>query len=185
LPSGDKAFVTLKEELDYARFYIYLQQQRFGGKFEVDIDAGGVPEDTPVPRFCIQPLVENAILHGFEPQPDDGRAQALTVRVSPEGEGLRVRVEDNGVGLPDGFSADAGNENTGFRELSMKRGREGGTRTRLGVGLADKHTDGKHSGVALKNLNARLVLLGGKKSRLSAFTEGGKTVVTFWLPGKA
>jgi sensor histidine kinase YesM len=104
--------------------------------------------------------------------------------LSPEGKGLRVRVEDNGVGLPDGFSADIGNEITEIREHLLKRGRKGGIRIRLGVGWADNRKDGTHNGIALKNLNARLVLLGGKKSRLSAFTEGGKTIVTFWLPGK-
>ncbi|MDR0222075.1 MAG: histidine kinase [Oscillospiraceae bacterium] len=153
--SKDKDYVTLKEELDYARFYIYLQQRRFEGKFKAEIDAAGVPEDTPVPRFCIQPLVENAVSHGFEPLPDDGREWRLNISVSPENGGIRVRVEDNGVGFPDGFDLES-----------------------------PAPPDGTHTGVGLKNLNRRLALLTGNDAGLSIVAGGKTTAVTFRLPGK-
>ena len=154
--STDKAFITLKEELDYVRLYIYLQQKRFEGKFSVDIDHSGVPESAPVPRFSIQPLVENAILHGFEPLPDDRGDCLLTVRVRPDGSGVRVWVEDNGAGFPDDFDV-----------VAMRPA-----------------TESAHSHVALKNLNRRLALVGGPENSLSISKEGSKTVVSFRLPGK-
>ncbi|MDR0197731.1 MAG: histidine kinase [Oscillospiraceae bacterium] len=159
--SKDKDFVSLKEELDYARFYIYLQRQRFGEKFEAEIDGGGVAEETRVPRFCIQPLVENAILHGFEPLPDDGRDKRLKVTVTPENGGIRVLVEDNGEGFPDGFSLEDA----------------------APVGEGAPLEESAHAGIGLRNLNRRLVLLLGAESGLSISSGGGKTSVTFVLPG--
>ncbi|MCL2628403.1 MAG: histidine kinase [Oscillospiraceae bacterium] len=154
--SKDKAFVTLKEELNYVQLYLYLQQKRFDGKFEVEIDCNDVSEMVQVPRFCIQPLVENVILHGFEPLPDNGSDWLLTIRVKPEGSGIRVWVEDNGAGFPDDFS---------IEKLKPAK-------------------DGEHSHIALCNLNQRLLWIGGAHNNLSISKENDKTSVSFWLPGK-
>ena len=154
--SKDKAFVTLKEELDYVQLYLFLQQKRFDGKFEVGIDYDGVPETAKVPRFSIQPLVENAIIHGFEPLPDGRAGWLLTVRVKPDGDGIRVWVEDNGAGFPDDFD----------------------------IGKRKPAKDGIHSHIALCNLNQRLKWIGGAKNSLSISKEDKKTVVSFWFPMK-
>jgi len=154
--SNDKAFVTLKEELDYVQLYLYLQQKRFDGKFAVEVDYDGVPETVRVPRFSIQPLVDNAILHGFEPLPDDGPRWLLTIRVKPDGNGIRVWVEDNGAGFPDGFD----------------------------IGKLKPAKDGNHSHIALSNLNQRLIWIGGSKNGLSISKVDERTTVSFWLPAK-
>jgi hypothetical protein len=152
--SIDKDFVTLREELDYTQYYVYLQQQRFGDKFTMKIENEGVADDFLLPRFSIQPLVENAILHGFEPKPDEGEKCLLTIAISPQNEGVSVTVRDNGVGFPADFEI----------ERLVPSGR------------------GTHTHIGLRNLRERLILLGGKKSRLSIRREGGDTVVSFWLP---
>ena len=153
--TNDESFITLKEELDYVQLYIYLQQKRFDGKFSVSIDHSGVPETTQVPRLCIQPLVENAILHGFEPLPDDGHEWLLAVNVKPEGDGIRVSVEDNGTGFPDDFN----------------------------IETLKTPEDSAHSHIALNNLSQRLAWISGPENKLYISSENGRTVVSFWLPG--
>lgn len=149
--SNDKDFVTLKEELDYARFYIQLQQYRFEEKFTVEIFHDDSLADLPIPRFSIQPLVENAISHGLEPLPDGGR---LVVSVWTEQGGVYASVEDNGVGFPPDFDINAA-----------------------------PHEEGTHTGVGLKNLNQRLILLGGGECGLSIrANKDGLTVVSFRIP---
>jgi signal transduction histidine kinase len=152
--SIDRELVTLGEELEYTQFYVYLQQQRFGDKFTMEIKNEGVAEDFLLPRFSLQTLVENAILHGFEPKPDDGEKNFLTIQLAPAGEGMSVTVRDNGVGFPADFEI----------ERIVPAGR------------------GTHTHIGLRNLRERLILLGGKKSRLSIKREGNDTVVSFWLP---
>ncbi|MDR0220904.1 MAG: histidine kinase [Lachnospiraceae bacterium] len=152
----DKAFVTLGEELEYVKYYVYLQQQRFGEKFTVRIDCEGVADDFPVPRFCLQPLVENAILHGLEPMPEDGREYYLAVHARAENGGLRLEVRDNGQGFPDS----------------------------LDLGRIVPSGRGAHAHIGLKNLRERLLLLGGRESKLTIAREGSETVVSFWLAKK-
>jgi len=154
--SKDKSFITLKEELDYVRLYIYLQQKRFDGKFAIEIDHEGVSETVRVPRFSIQPLVENAILHGFEPLPEGEPSWLLSIRVKPDGSGIRVWVEDNGAGFPDGFN----------------------------IGNLKSIKGSKHSHIALRNLNQRLIWIGGANNSLSISTKDKKTIVSFRIPGE-
>lgn len=64
----DQDFITLEQEMKYVKFYIYLQQMRFEDKISCSIQ---IPEHLltcKIPCFCIQPLVENAIVHGLEPK---------------------------------------------------------------------------------------------------------------------
>ncbi|MDR0248165.1 MAG: histidine kinase [Oscillospiraceae bacterium] len=137
----DKTVITLGEELDYTRYYIHLQQRRFEGKFTADFRIS-VPEDTPVPRLCIQPLVENAILHGFEPMPDTGVPLRLVVSAEPEDGGVLVAVEDNGAGFADD---DRGGNAAGHTHIGLENLRERlllycGPKSRLTVGSGEGGT---------------------------------------------
>ncbi|MDR2902937.1 MAG: histidine kinase [Clostridiales bacterium] len=146
----DKDFVTLREELDYVRFYLQLQQQRFDDKFHVEIDCGEDLLYENVPRFCIQPLVENAVCHGLEPLSENGR---LAVRIRCEDQKILVAVEDNGAGFPPGFVIDD-----------------------------DTPADtAAHAHIALKNLNQRLILLGGSPLTIRNGKTGGARV-SFAVP---
>lgn len=88
--------VTLGEELVALEPYLDIQRVRFTDwlTIEYDIEDGAV--DCLVPRFVLQPLVENAIRHGLA-----GRSAAGTIRIHAgvEGDDLVVRVLDDGVGL--------------------------------------------------------------------------------------
>jgi two-component system sensor histidine kinase YesM len=66
------------------------------GSFEM---VNRIPEaflDCGIPRLTLQPLVENAILHGIEPS---GRFGVITLSAAEEGEYLDITVEDNGAGM--------------------------------------------------------------------------------------
>ena len=89
--------VTLEEELDGLEDYIYLQQMRFDGRITVEKKIEADPAAVRLPSFTLQPIVENAILHGLE------GAESGTVRVSArrtEKGFLQITVSDNGKGLP-------------------------------------------------------------------------------------
>jgi two-component system, LytTR family, sensor kinase len=88
--------VTLGEELVAIEPYLDIQRLRFPDWLRIDYDIGGDALDCLVPRFVLQPLVENAIRHGLT-----GREAAGCIEISARvsGDRLLLRVEDNGVGL--------------------------------------------------------------------------------------
>ncbi|MCZ8521643.1 MULTISPECIES: sensor histidine kinase [Paenibacillus] len=86
---------TIREELDALHQYLTLQEVRYDFQFQVAIEAEEGVLDTPIPRFLLQPLVENALYHGLE---DEGR---IDVEVRQEGSFVRITVQDNGAGMPE------------------------------------------------------------------------------------
>lgn len=89
-------YTTLGEELQYVRLYTYLQKMRFEDKISVDIQVSPELYGTVIPRFCIQPLVENAFVHGLEPKKGAGK---LAVNVICQENQLEINVLDNGIGF--------------------------------------------------------------------------------------
>ena len=87
---------TLADETARLRDYLELMAVRMGPRLAYDFN---VPENLlthPVPPLLLQPLVENAIRHGLEPNVDGGR---IDVRARSEGEVLRLEIADTGVGM--------------------------------------------------------------------------------------
>jgi two-component system sensor histidine kinase AlgZ len=64
--------VSLQQELEVARVYQRMEQQRLGERLDVEWQMADVPLQTSVPALTIQPLLENAIYHGIEPLADGG-----------------------------------------------------------------------------------------------------------------
>jgi two-component system sensor histidine kinase AlgZ len=64
--------ITLEQELEIARVYQRMEEQRLGERLSVDWQIDGIPMDTRVPGLTIQPLLENAIYHGIEPLVEGG-----------------------------------------------------------------------------------------------------------------
>ena len=87
---------TLADELAVVRSYLDIQSLRMAGRmtFEVDVDPG--LEAVRMPPLLLQPLVENAVLHGIEPSAAGGR---VVVRAERSDGVVQVRVTDDGVGL--------------------------------------------------------------------------------------
>lgn len=88
-------FVALREELALLERYVEIQKIRFPGKFEYVTDVAGDALEVPVPKLMLQPLVENAIIHGFE----DGSHGVVRVTARRQGGQVVVTVQDNGVGM--------------------------------------------------------------------------------------
>ena len=88
--------VTLGEELIALEPYLDIQRVRFADWLTIEYDIGDSAVDCLVPRFVLQPLVENAIRHGLA-----GRSAAGTIRIraAVENDELVLRVSDDGVGL--------------------------------------------------------------------------------------
>ena len=64
--------VTLAHELDLCRRYLALESLRLGERLKVDWKVGDVPEQLPIPLLTLQPLLENAVVHGIQPRVDGG-----------------------------------------------------------------------------------------------------------------
>ncbi len=89
-------FVELREEMVLLERYVEIQKIRFPGKFEYEAVIGEGLMDVLVPKLMLQPLVENAIIHGFE----DGSRGRIRVSARQNGEEVILTVEDDGCGMP-------------------------------------------------------------------------------------
>jgi len=96
LADGGLGSWTLRRELELLERYTAIEQVRFGARLRVEIECDDDALDALVPALLLQPLVENAILHGIQPSIAGG-----TVRISAQRDGrsLRLHVNDDGVGL--------------------------------------------------------------------------------------
>jgi len=69
------SLVAWRDELALARRYLSIEQYRLGARLELDWQVEGVPDDLPIPQLTLQPLLENAILHGIQPRVEGGRVE--------------------------------------------------------------------------------------------------------------
>ncbi len=91
---------TLAGELDLARRYLQLMQTRMGDRLRFEIDADDALGRAALMPLVLQPLIENAVKHGLEPQVDGGTVRVRAARVTLDGEDcLQVCIEDDGAGL--------------------------------------------------------------------------------------
>lgn len=145
--------ITFEQELNYVRYYLDLQRQRFGENLTCSIDY----EDEEilqylVPRLTVQPLVENAIVHGLEPRRGLGKVSVL---LWEEDQTVCVRIQDNGVGFDPA-------------QLDLS---------------AEADRSGRHNHIALPNILRRLDLLYGDRASLDIRSQpGGGTTVLLVLP---
>ncbi|MDQ3070448.1 MAG: histidine kinase [Acidobacteriota bacterium] len=87
--------LTLKDEIDFLRKYLQIEQTRLGERLTVSWEVDGETLDCLVPNLVLQPLVENAIKHGIALKSEGG---ALSVRARRQGGMLLMEVEDDGSG---------------------------------------------------------------------------------------
>lgn len=90
--------VELREELNFIKLYLSIQQMRFPDRLQIELNIDPATTTAMVPNLILQPLAENAIRHGL------GRSTAsglLGISSHVESDYLRLTVYDNGVGLPD------------------------------------------------------------------------------------
>ncbi|NQX69923.1 sensor histidine kinase [Paenibacillus alba] len=93
---SDIELVSLKEEIKLLRSYESIQSFRFRDHFTIHYEMDESVQYALVPKLSLQPLVENAIVHGFD---EAKGCCAIWVRAKVEGSALILEVEDNGVGM--------------------------------------------------------------------------------------
>lgn len=141
LENKDRQEVPLSEELAFLEHYLAIQRIRFGDQLEVHLEIAPEVRYASVPSLILQPIVENAIRHGISRRIAGGW---ISIDAREVGGNLSISVEDDGVGLPAGWSLERSNGlglsvtrerlNGLYPELNrfdVRRRMEGGTRVEI------------------------------------------------------
>jgi signal transduction histidine kinase len=97
LDNTDEHVIPLRDEINFLKRYLEIEQTRFGDRLTVTMD---IPDDTlnvEVPNLILQPIVENAIRHGIEPHARPGKIHLSAHRENGQ---LILQIRDNGNGIP-------------------------------------------------------------------------------------
>lgn len=147
-------FVLLREELSNIQSYVLIQNCRFGDRYRVVVEMPEEMMSLRVIKFILQPVVENAVIHGFEEEKG-------TIRISGERQGglLKIYVRDDGKGIS--------------RDVVEKFNRS-----------KEKHRNEKKlTGIGLENVHERIHVAYGDPYGISIEGVPGKgTTVTYTLP---
>lgn len=88
--------ISLSDEINHVRQYLFIQKQRYGDKLEYEIAEEPDFDNLVLPKLVLQPLVENALYHGIKEKEGQGH---IKVFVQKQDTGLVIRIEDDGVGF--------------------------------------------------------------------------------------
>ncbi|MCY7061138.1 sensor histidine kinase [Streptococcus oralis] len=91
-----KDLISLSDEINHVRQYLFIQKQRYGDKLEYEIAENPDFGNLLLPKLVLQPLVENALYHGIKEKDGQGH---IKVSVQKKDSGLVIRIEDDGVGF--------------------------------------------------------------------------------------
>lgn len=98
--SRGKNIIPVKSELDHVKYYLQIQKMRFGDSFSYEVDASDEVLSLPIIKLILQPIVENAIVHGLGEKPEEGAM--IKIKAYLDSSYLCFDIEDNGFGmLPD------------------------------------------------------------------------------------
>ncbi|HZG57961.1 sensor histidine kinase [Paenibacillus sp.] len=90
------SIVTIEQELDMMREYLSLQKFAYGIEFDFEIFVEEGLGDKPLVKHLLQPVVENAVLHGINGRETGG---AIGIRVTRHADDIRIAISDNGAGI--------------------------------------------------------------------------------------
>jgi len=142
--------ITLEEELAIISHYLALQQRRMGERLIVEWDIDPELYTLMIPRFLLQPLVENALMHGLEKKRGKG---SLTISAKREDASILFSIADDGVGM----ESQRAKSMASYREI----------------------TNAMQEGTGLQNVQRRLSLNYGSACEFSISSEVGKgTTIT-------
>ncbi|GLX70827.1 cache domain-containing sensor histidine kinase [Paenibacillus glycanilyticus] len=152
--------IPLRDEMDHISHYMNIQQHRFGSRFEFSMDVPEALQDASILKLTVQPLIENAIVHGLGKVKSGGR---IVIAVRRLGDDLIIEVSDNGCGIEE-------------ERLHMLRKRI------MGIQAADVlEEDGL--GIGLSNIALRIKLFHGVKYGAELISANGRgTTVRLTFP---
>lgn len=151
----DGEFVPLKIEGEIVKACALLQNLRYKGKFTIFYEIDKEDESFVVPKFILQPLVENAIFHGIEPKKGTGKIRIYSIKKDGD---IYLIVEDDGIGISEEKIQALFNEKNKFRKRGINN-------------------------IGIKNVHERLQLLYGKTYGVSlSGREGEGTIATVKIP---
>ncbi|MDQ8737293.1 sensor histidine kinase [Paenibacillus sp. LHD-38] len=167
ISSGHEA-AALDEELKHIRNYLFIQEQRFSGRCTITIDYDGADLGIQLPRFTLQPLIENAFEHGLQPKEGSWKVQ---IRVKAIRKRMVILIQDNGIGL----------DRT--RLLMLRSELKDGMPIKVDRLDPEKDQPRMRKGIGLQNVNARLKLHFGESAALRIFSQSGNgTLIALKLP---
>lgn len=153
--------VTLEEEIQNIQTYFYIQQYRFDNRIHLTIQCDendrGTMLKCMIPKLTLQPIIENAIIHGIEQKIGEG---TVTIRMMLTERRLIINVLDDGIGMS--------------KETVEKINRQ----------MSDNSVSSKgKGGIAIANVNNRIKILFGELYGVTVFsTVGVGTDVEITLP---
>lgn len=152
--SDSNGVVRIKDEVEWLKQYIFLQQTKLKNSFECRINVEPEIMGFLIHKLLLQPFIENAILHGFE---GIDRAHKLWMYMGREGERIFIRIQDNGCGIPDEM----------VREMN--------------AGIFRKRDNKSHIGMG--NAITRIQMYYGDKAEVKIESLAGQgTTVRIWIP---
>ncbi len=156
--------VTIRDELCNIRDYFDIIEFRFGNRFLLEIDEKLYTSlfHYCIPKLTLQPILENAIMHGLDQTEKNG---VIQIRIDQTERELCIYISDNGVGIPAERLHPLNMMLGGYKEASAKQIKTSG------------------NGIALMNINSRLKLHFGGSAGLRIYsTPGIGTKVEIVLP---
>lgn len=152
-----KSFVRLRVEVENLRDYLAIQNYRYRDKMEAEIEIGEELMKFYIPKLLIQPILENAIVHGIEEKLDKGN---ILIAARQKGEDLYIHVSDDGVGMTEGTMS-----HILMEDYSMKK--QG------------------HTSIGVVNVNRRIQMIYGKDYGLLVQSLlGAGTKITIHIPAQ-
>lgn len=95
--SKGKDIVSISDELELAKAYLSIQKKRFGDIFSVEFHVGKDVKQFKIPKLIIQPVIENAILHGIQER--DDKNGLIKILAEKNRDDIIISVKDNGIGI--------------------------------------------------------------------------------------
>ena len=120
LDLGNRQEITLRQELSYIEHYLAIEAIRFEDRLRVRYDVAPDCQEARVPAFLLQPLVENAVKHGFS---DLSRESTIAIHAQKVAQSLDLVVEDDGLGYDGESCPGTGTRLTSERLELLYRGR--------------------------------------------------------------
>ncbi len=152
--SDSNGVVKIKDEVEWLKQYIFLQQTKLKNSFDCHINVQPELMNLTIHKLLLQPFIENAILHGFE---GVERAHCLRMEMARENDFIKIGIEDNGCGIPEEI----------VREMNQ--------------GIFRKTEDKNHIG--MENAITRLHMYYGEKAQIVIRSMPGEgTLVQILIP---